>query len=419
MNWPHSRHPRIACVQCHTGGTPSDVRACNTIKDKVDCSICHDKEVAQYRESTHGTLAAQGSPDAPALPGLPQPARHPGQARFRLADVLAQRPRAVRQMPPGRAQGRRSLHRQAGPHRGALPREHPRHRGCCEAGLTVTANCADCHTAAPRTARQRPTLQREPRQHRRNLRASATAASTSCSPPASTAPNVTHSGKPLPVCADCHSAHSIERTDLSDFRLNIMDQCGRCHQADHRELFRDVPRQGLQAGIPEDRQVLRLSRRARHSAGERSALASQPDQHRRHLRQVPHRLPPPVRRLSDARHPPRSEEVSFPVLHLLGHDHPADRHAGGLRRAHRALAAPVVRIPQADRSNGHAGSRNLCAPLPALPSQPSPDGGLQFPRTRADRHDSEVLLCRLGQGAGPPAGRFRSGRPDPPVLRRA
>ena len=66
-------------------------------------------------------------------------------------------------------------------------------------------------------------------------------------------PNVTHTGKPLPVCADCHSAHSIERTDLSDFRLNIMDQCGRCHQADHRGVFRDVPRQGLQAGLPEDR----------------------------------------------------------------------------------------------------------------------------------------------------------------------
>jgi len=84
-----SRHLRIACVQCHTGGTPSDVRACDTIKDKVDCSICHDKEVGQYRESTHGTLAAP-------LRGLPQPARHSWQAQFRRSYVFAQRPRPVR-----------------------------------------------------------------------------------------------------------------------------------------------------------------------------------------------------------------------------------------------------------------------------------------------------------------------------------
>jgi cytochrome b subunit of formate dehydrogenase len=33
------------------------------------------------------------------------------------------------------------------------------------------------------------------------------------------------------VCSDCHSAHTIQRTDISNFRLHIMDQCGRCHEA--------------------------------------------------------------------------------------------------------------------------------------------------------------------------------------------
>jgi hypothetical protein len=131
--------------------------------------------------------------------------------------------------------------------------------------------------------------------------------------------------------------------------------------ADHRGVLRDVPRQGLQIGIPEDRQVLRLSWRARHPAGQRSALAPQPEQHRRHLRQVPYRLPPPVRRLSDTRHPPRSEKVSVPVRHLLGHDHPADRHAGDLRRAHRALAAPIARIPQGRSRTDRWRPEPMCA----------------------------------------------------------
>ena len=64
-------------------------------------------------------------------------------------------------------------------------------------------------------------------------------------------PQARRSGKELPVCSECHSAHSIQCTDLSGFRLHIMDQCGRCHK-----LLRDVPRQSLEAGLPENRQVL-------------------------------------------------------------------------------------------------------------------------------------------------------------------
>jgi hypothetical protein len=35
--------------------------------------------------------------------------------------------------------------------------------------------------------------------------------------------------KPLPVCNDCHSAHTIQRADASGFKLEIMQKCGRCH----------------------------------------------------------------------------------------------------------------------------------------------------------------------------------------------
>jgi cytochrome b subunit of formate dehydrogenase len=35
--------------------------------------------------------------------------------------------------------------------------------------------------------------------------------------------------KPLPVCNDCHSSHAISRTDLDEFKRNIMDTCGKCH----------------------------------------------------------------------------------------------------------------------------------------------------------------------------------------------
>jgi 5-methylcytosine-specific restriction endonuclease McrA len=41
---------------------------------------------------------------------------------------------------------------------------------------------------------------------------------------------VTKTSKALPVCSDCHTAHSIRRTDQVGFKLEIMQKCGRCHE---------------------------------------------------------------------------------------------------------------------------------------------------------------------------------------------
>ena len=34
----------------------------------------------------------------------------------------------------------------------------------------------------------------------------------------------------FPVCKDCHTAHTIKRTDMDTFRFEIMDVCGKCHK---------------------------------------------------------------------------------------------------------------------------------------------------------------------------------------------
>jgi cytochrome b subunit of formate dehydrogenase len=223
-----SRHSRIACVQCHTGGTPSNVRACITIKTKVDCSICHEKVVSQYRESKHGTLAAQGSPDAPLCRDCHSP--HATQGHLDSSS-----PTFSRNIPTLCATchqaGQKAAVRYTGKqdHIVERYRESIHGKGLLLSGLTVTANCADCHTphhelpaADARSSVNRANIAETCAQCHRGIYEQFTASVHS--------PRVTRSGQPLPVCADCHSAHSIERTDLSDFRLNIMDQCGRCHQ---------------------------------------------------------------------------------------------------------------------------------------------------------------------------------------------
>jgi cytochrome b subunit of formate dehydrogenase len=225
-----SRHSRIQCVQCHTGGTPSNVRACISIPDKVNCNICHEheKEAVQYSESRHGTLAAQGSPDAPICQDC-----HGTHGVLGKLDPAS--PSFSRNIPTLCARCHQAGHKAAVRYTGKQDHIVERYResihgtGLLQAGLTVTANCADCHTAHhelpgsdPRSSVNRANIAETCAQCHRGIYELFTASIHS--------PKVDRSGKPLPVCADCHSAHSIQRTDLTDFRLNIMDQCGRCHQ---------------------------------------------------------------------------------------------------------------------------------------------------------------------------------------------
>jgi len=228
----NSRHARRACVQCHTGGTPSHARPCATMPPKVDCSICHAEVVRQFRESSHGTLLAQGSPDAPDcadchgsshrlkgkhdssaptfarnIPGLCAKCHRTGEkAAVRYTDRTARQVRAVEQYVE-------SIHG----------------KGLLQSGLTVTADCADCHTAHhelpaddPRSSVHRANVTTTCGNCHRGL-AEMFARSVH-------SPTVTRTSKPQPVCSECHSAHSIARTDITDFRLHIMDQCGRCHR---------------------------------------------------------------------------------------------------------------------------------------------------------------------------------------------
>jgi cytochrome b subunit of formate dehydrogenase len=184
--------------------------------------------VNQYRESTHGTLAAQGSPDAPTC----QDCHSPHGTRSRTDSAS---PTFSRNVPALCAKchqaGQKAAIRYKGDQTDIVEhyKESIHGKGLLQSGLTVTADCADCHTAHhelpasdPRSSVNRANIALTCAKCHRGIYEMFHMSVHS--------PEVTKTGKPLPVCSECHSAHSIERTDLSDFRLHIMDQCGRCHQ---------------------------------------------------------------------------------------------------------------------------------------------------------------------------------------------
>jgi cytochrome b subunit of formate dehydrogenase len=232
-----SRHAKIACAQCHTGANPSEVRPCRTVAPRVDCSICHAEVVSTYQKSTHGQLAAKGSPDAPACADCH--GTHAMRGRVQTDSRTY-----ARNIPNLCGQCHRAGEKAAVRYRGEQTEvvehyvESIHGKGLLQSGLVVTATCVDCHSAHGELPHADPgsTV------HRANI-------ATTCAQchrgiyeqfeASIHSPAVSKSKKKLPVCSDCHSAHTIERTDKEDFRLSIMSQCGDCHR-DLAETYFDT-----------------------------------------------------------------------------------------------------------------------------------------------------------------------------------
>ena len=230
-----SAHADTACAQCHTEVTPSLERSCETIVSKVDCSACHAGPVDEYNNGIHGSLRAEGDPDAPAC--LDCHGKH---------DVLAKEipasPTFKRNVPGLCA----TCHRVGEQAAVRIDSEVPdifgsyldsiHGKGLVESGLLVTATCADCHTAHG----ELPIDDERSSVHHSNV--SDTCGNchhgieetfkTSIHWPADADP-----GHRFPSCEDCHSSHTISRTDQNDFRFVIMDQCGRCHEEQTETFF--------------------------------------------------------------------------------------------------------------------------------------------------------------------------------------
>lgn len=230
-----SRHARVACSQCHSEVNASRVRPCETIARKVDCASCHAEIGRQYQRSIHGRLLAENDPNAPSC--IECHGTHAVLGRLdprsltfptNVPDLCARCHR----------EGEKAAVRYTGPEHEIVERytESIHGKGLLKSGLTVTATCHNCHTAHSILPRTDPESSVHPanvpstcgrchhgiqEQYDRSIHS----------------PRVSRSGKELPVCMDCHTAHAIRRADLDEFRLDIMNKCGRCHEEIARTYF--------------------------------------------------------------------------------------------------------------------------------------------------------------------------------------
>jgi hypothetical protein len=223
-----SRHVKIACSQCHSQVNASKLRPCETITKKVDCTACHNEVGQQYQRSTHGQTHAKDDPNAPFCNDC-----------HGTHHVLGKHNPASPTFPPnvpnlcGRChrEGQKAAVRYTGTQHEIIPNytESIHGKGLLKSGLTVTATCTSCHTAH----RELPASDPESSVNRANVPSTCGACHHGIEEQfveSIHSATQTKTKEKLPACNDCHSAHSIKRTDQDQFKLTIMDTCGRCHE---------------------------------------------------------------------------------------------------------------------------------------------------------------------------------------------
>ena len=235
----------VACTQCHTEVSIGAERPCASIESRVNCSICHEQAVSDYEGGIHGRLHAEGDTSAPyctdchGTHDILEHAFKPEDPES-LKRIVRNSPTFVFNLPQLCAEchreGSEAHERYRGDEHEVVARyeESIHGKGLTESGLTVTATCADCHTA------HRELPQTDPRSsvHPDNVAGTCGKCHDGIaerytasihSPSTNTSYERGEGMPPLPKCSDCHSSHTIGRTDVAGFELGIMDQCGKCH----------------------------------------------------------------------------------------------------------------------------------------------------------------------------------------------
>ncbi|MBU1099471.1 MAG: cytochrome c3 family protein [Bacteroidetes bacterium] len=223
----NSAHKEKTCINCHSNVSTARKPVCIN-SGKVDCSTCHAGQVDDFNLSTHGIKLAAGDKHAPECIDC-----H-GKHNILKKDNTAA-PTFARNIPNlcgkcHKADGR--AEKASSTPEGSIVENYKMSihgKGLLESGLMVTATCVDCHTAHKELPAS--DLMSSVNQHNvANTCAKCHLGILEKFNKSIHSPLVTKTDKELPGCRDCHKSHTIERTDLDDFRQGIYTQCGRCHE---------------------------------------------------------------------------------------------------------------------------------------------------------------------------------------------
>jgi hypothetical protein len=229
-----SAHATVGCATCHAGAAEYPHP---DAMPRPACADCHPEAGEQHARSAHGRARARGDEEAPgcaACHASAHVARRPADAQSqvhpanlpRTCGACHSNPAMVARHDIGVAdpvaQYLDSIHGQAVTRKGDL----------------VAANCSTCHGAHEIRAAEDPASG----VHHRNV--PETCGQCHSDVLATYAGSV-HGQKlrqgdlRAAVCSDCHAPHFIRPAANEDWRLDVVRECGTCHEAALR-TYRDT-----------------------------------------------------------------------------------------------------------------------------------------------------------------------------------
>jgi hypothetical protein len=306
----------MACIDCHT-----DVAAAQEFPHAerlapVQCGLCHDAPVAAYDRSVHArarrervSSVAATCVDCHTTHDI-RPASDPDSPTYALnvpatcarchgsAEVIAAGGISIGNVP-------------------ALYEDSIHGRAVSRAGLLVAPTCTSCHDS--HDIREKSDV--ESRVHHANVPATCGRCHEGILRVYGEGVHgsgLASGNGSVPVCSDCHSAHGIQRAEVSGWQLDVIGECGTCHACGH---VRGLPRvaRHLPEGRPPVHDLVR---------------ATAPD-----VPAVPRHRHGGLHAVRPARRQARREAEPDALLGARRHDLAARRHVRLLRPARDALAA--------------------------------------------------------------------------------
>ena len=243
-----SVHAGLSCVDCHRDA--ASLPHAQDLRPASCDSSCHSKPVSDFMQGAHAAALARNDPRAPNCTTC-----HGSHEIFKAHD----RNSKTHPLNVVKVCGECHQKFQATPngHDGksmvANYLDSVHGRAVSKGGLAVAATCADCHGPHKVLAAKDANAT----VNRANVPGTCAKCHTGLAEVYATSihgQELAKGNTKAPVCSDCHTAHSITRTDTPAFKLDIVGECGTCHD-----------RNGVRAGAkPRKTSLYETYRRSYH-----------------------------------------------------------------------------------------------------------------------------------------------------------
>jgi cytochrome b subunit of formate dehydrogenase len=221
-----SVHEGVTCVECHTDA--AELPHPPTLNLRTCATSCHAPEAAAYDAGSHMAAVAAGDELAPTCVSChgghrvaPLDTRDAPHHRMNSADLCGDC--HTQHMPETHERDPRAW---VGEYMASAHAKFMR-----DGGLLWAANCVDCHGAhaVHPSADERSMVSRD---HVPETCGSCHLGVTEVYATSVHGMRLAEGDPDAPVCTDCHAAHGITRADEAEFALDIINDCGRCHDSE-------------------------------------------------------------------------------------------------------------------------------------------------------------------------------------------